>query len=193
MKTPWPAAVLSSVAASALSLLLMLAARAALQVRSLPERIMEASLLLVSPDQFESAVEKYGPAAKEYALIGTAVVMFVALAAIGLALQRFVRHPGWLLTAGVGLWLLTALVIMPLTGAGLFATGLFQSPVLINAIYLGIGLVYATVLLAGRLALPAVVQAPEPGFLRFPPRRAFIAGQAGTLASLAVPVCLGRA
>src|SRR5713226_120379 len=157
MKAPWPAAVLSSMAASALAPLLMFGARAALQVRSLPERIMEASLLLVSPDQFESAVEKYGPAAKEYALIGTAVVMFAALVGVGLALQRFVRRPGWLLAAGVGLWLVTAVVIMPLTGAGVFATGLFQSPVLINAIYLGIGLAYATVLLAARLGTSSSV------------------------------------
>src|SRR5205823_9204117 len=122
-------------------------ARSALQIRTLPERIMESVLLLVPPDQFEGAIEKYGPAAKEYALYGTIVVMFLALVAIGFAAIRLVRSPVGLVTVGVGLWLAAMVVIMPLTGAGVFATGLFQNPGLINAVYLGIGLAYGTMLL----------------------------------------------
>src|SRR5207237_816456 len=122
---------------------------AAFQVRTLPERIMEAVLVLVPPDQFESAVQKYGPAAKEYALYGTTAAMALGLVGVGWLAFRSIRRSGWLLALGPALWLATMLIIMPLTGAGLFATELFQSPALVNAIYLGISLAYATLLLAG--------------------------------------------
>jgi len=85
-------------------------ARAALQVQSLPERIMESVLLLVPPDQFEGAIERFGPAAKEYALYGTIAVMFLALAGIGLAAQRSIRGPWPLLAVGAGLWLAAMMV-----------------------------------------------------------------------------------
>src|SRR5579859_1202273 len=125
------AAVVASLAASGLALALMFAARSALQVRTLPERIMEAVLLLVPPDQFEGAIEKYGPAAKEYALYGTTAVMAIALVVIALLALRFMSRPGGLLLLGVALWLVAMLIVMPLTGAGIFATTLFQNPVLV--------------------------------------------------------------
>src|SRR5205814_9699860 len=112
----------------------------------------------VHADQFEGAIEQFGPMAKGFALYGTTVVMFLALAGIALAAQRWIVRPGWLLAVGIGLWLAAMAAIMPITGAGFFATGLFQNPVLLNAIYLGIGLAYASVLLLVRLGpggLPA--------------------------------------
>src|SRR5579883_2916570 len=156
MARRWALAVGASVAASALAVLLMFWARSALQIRTLPERIMESVLLLVPPDQFEGAIEKYGPAAKEYALYGTTAAMLLALIAIGLLAHRFVRRPAWLLAVGVGLWLVAMAAIMPLTGAGVFATSLFQNPILVNVVYLGIGLAYASVLLLGRIAAPGL-------------------------------------
>ena len=40
--------------------------------------------------------------------------------------------------------------IMPLTGGGFFASDLFQHPMLVNGVYLGMALAYATVLLLGQ-------------------------------------------
>ncbi len=56
--------LLASILASGAVLWLMFWARNALQVRSLPERIMEAMLLVIPPAQFEAAIERFGPAAK---------------------------------------------------------------------------------------------------------------------------------
>src|SRR6476660_4708781 len=108
-------AALAATVAAGLAMLLMFWARAALQVRTLPERIMEAALLLVPPDQFESAVQRFGPQAKEYALYVATLAMFAGLLAIGLAAFLLLRRPVWLLTVGVGLWLVAMVVIMPLT------------------------------------------------------------------------------
>jgi len=175
----------ASAVASGLVLLLMVWARAALQVRTLPERLMETFLLVIPPDQFEAAIEKYGPMAKEFALIGTNLAMFVVLFAIGMLAVRFARHPAGLLAVGIGLWLLAVAVLFPITGGGLFATNLlFQSPLMINAIYLGIGLAYASVLLGGRSISvgPPVVET----------RRAFFTGLAATAASFLVTIWFGR-
>jgi DMSO/TMAO reductase YedYZ molybdopterin-dependent catalytic subunit len=189
-------AILTSILAGALAVVFMYWARAALQVRTLPERIEETALLAVPPDQFEATIEKYGPMAKELALYATTAIMFLALVGIALAAQRWIRRPGGLLLLGLALWLLAMAVIMPLTGAGLFATGLFQNPVLVNLVYLAIGLAYGSVLLAGRLGpaetgLPAA-QLPEAGFFAYPARRAFLAGVAGTLAAFAGTLALGK-
>src|SRR5690349_21793696 len=55
--------LLTGLAAGIAVLALMLWARQLFQIRTLPERIMEAVLLLVPPAQFEGAIERYGPAA----------------------------------------------------------------------------------------------------------------------------------
>jgi len=183
----WLTAVLASLVASGVALALMLWARAAFQVRTLPERIMETFLLVIPPDQFEGAIEKYGPAAKEYALYGVTAVMFLALAGIGIASLRIIRRPIWLLAVGIGLWLVAMLAIMPLTGAGPFATGLFQNPVLVNAVYLGVGLAYAALLLgACSLPAPALVGPSVES------RRAFVVGAAASVASFMVTLVLGK-
>ncbi|MBV9119348.1 MAG: molybdopterin-dependent oxidoreductase [Chloroflexi bacterium] len=181
--------VLTSVAASGLAMALMFWARSAYQVRTLPERLMESLLLLIPPDQFEGAIERYGPAAKEYALYGAIVVMFLALVAIGVAAFRGIRHPAWLLAVGIALWLVAMVIVMPLTGAGMFAVGLFQNPLLVNAVYLGVGLSYATVLLLGRIG---PVSAPVSDAPNRESRRAFVGGAAAALASFLVTLLLGK-
>src|SRR5712692_9508104 len=114
----------ASAVASGLVLLLMVWARAALQVRTLPERLMETFLLVIPPDQFEAAIEKYGPMAKDFALIGTNVAMFLALFVIGLFAVRRFRSSTPLLSLGLALWLVAVVIIFPITSGGLFATGL---------------------------------------------------------------------
>ncbi|HLY66379.1 MAG TPA: molybdopterin-dependent oxidoreductase [Chloroflexota bacterium] len=191
----WAAAVLGSLVGSGLVMLLMLAARSAFQIRTLPERLMETFLLVIPPDQFEAAIEKYGPMAKDFALIGANLVMFVALFAIGLLAIRRFRSSAALLLLGVALWLVAGVVIFPVTSGGLFATGLLlQSPILTNAVYTGIGLIYASSLIAGRWLFSLAGQpAPAPGGMSaLETRRSFIAGLAGSAVALVVSVWFGR-
>ncbi len=193
-RTPWAVAAGGSLVGGGLVLLLMIWARSALQIRTLPERLMETFLLVIPPDQFETAIEKYGPMAKEFALIGTNLAMFLALFAIGLFAARRLQPMG-LLGLGLGLWLVAIAAIFPITGGGVFATGLIlQSPILINAIYLGIGLVYASSLVvaqmlatAGRRQVQGADAAAASGT-----RRAFVSGLAGSAVAFLVTVWFGR-
>ncbi|HEY8693846.1 MAG TPA: molybdopterin-dependent oxidoreductase, partial [Chloroflexota bacterium] len=83
----------------------------------------------------------------------------------------------------------------PITGGGVFANGLIlQSPILINAIYLGIGLVYASSLVvaqmlatAGRRQVQGADAAAASGT-----RRAFVSGLAGSAVAFLVTVWFGR-
>ncbi|MBV8085436.1 MAG: hypothetical protein JO247_11540, partial [Chloroflexi bacterium] len=79
----WLRSTLAALAGAGLALALMYWARAAFQLRTLPERLMETFLLVIPPDQFEAAIERFGPMAKDFALIGTYVVMALVLAVIG--------------------------------------------------------------------------------------------------------------
>src|SRR5262249_39270591 len=99
----------------------------------------------------------------------------------------------------LGLWLFAMAVVMPVTGAGFFATALFQDVPLINASYLGMALAYATVLLAGRWLLTRVPATPrvvvdslagtsEVRLLR----RSFIGTLAGAGVAYAATLWLGR-
>lgn len=192
-RASWAVDVLGSLVASGLVLLLMTWARLALQIRTLPERLMETFLLVIPPDQFEAAIEKYGPMAKDFALIGTNVVMFLVLVAVGLVATRRL-HAGGLLALGLALWLVAVAVIFPLTGGGVFATGLIlQSPFLINAIYVGIGLLYGSILLAAQIA-PGSLRgtAPAGDSVTAGSRRVFVAGLAGSAAAFLVTVYFGR-
>ncbi|HEY8744684.1 MAG TPA: hypothetical protein VIU62_16435, partial [Chloroflexota bacterium] len=73
----WAQATIESVYASGLALGLMFWARQALQIRTLPERVMEAVLRLVPPAQFEASIDRFGPAGKDYALYVTTAGVFV--------------------------------------------------------------------------------------------------------------------
>ena len=76
--------------------------------------------------------------------------MSAALFGLGLlALRR--RWPGTaILGLALALFVVAMAGIMPLTGAGFFASDLFQHPMLVNGVYLGMALAYATVLLLGQ-------------------------------------------
>ena len=89
--------------------------RSVLQVRTVPERLMEWALVFVPPPVFEAILLQFGFVAKRYAL-------FVAIAATLLFLTTIGGAALWqrwsiqrMLGLGIGLWLLTMMVIMPIT------------------------------------------------------------------------------
>src|SRR5438105_8697268 len=123
-----PQAVSVGCLATVVALVLQNLLRDAWQIRTLSERVMEWLLLFVPLDLFERGIAQFGADAKEIALLATFVGMAVALAAIG-SLAIKARWPSArLLGLGVGLWLVTMVLVMPVTGAGFFATGLLISP-----------------------------------------------------------------
>jgi DMSO/TMAO reductase YedYZ molybdopterin-dependent catalytic subunit len=152
--------------------LVMWLIRASLQVRSIPERVLEWLLLFVPLDLFESALQQFGFSAKVYALYLAIVIMLGVLTWFGAAALRRRWPLLALLGIGVGLWLFTMVVVMPLTSAGFFANALLDGTRANVLGFLGVGLTYSAVLtlirvyllpsqtdavirLAPRLALPA--------------------------------------
>ena len=117
-----------------------------LVVRTIPERVLEWSLLFIPPDQFEAALLRFGFEAKRYALYAAVGGMLLLLAALGaLALwQRWSARA--ILALGIGLWLFTMLVIMPLTDAGVFAIDLSDGTRAAIGGYLAVALTYAATL-----------------------------------------------
>lgn len=146
----WRAAASYSLIATLVTMASMFWARAAFQVRTLPERVMEWLLLFVPPDVFEKGIQNFGPLAKVLALYGAIAVMSGTLLGLGiLALRR--RWPAnAILGLALALYAVVMAGIMPLTGAGFFATALLQHPVLVNGAYLGLAVTYASALLAGQ-------------------------------------------
>jgi DMSO/TMAO reductase YedYZ molybdopterin-dependent catalytic subunit len=179
-------ALLVGASASAVAMLLQNLLRSLWQVRSLPERVMEWLLLFVPLDLFETGLAQFGANAKELALTLSVVGMAILLASLG-ALLIVRGWQGWrLLTVGLGLWLLTMLVLMPVTGAGLFATGLLVSPALTNAGYLLVFLAYACILQLASLHAPA----QETEVMQ--QRRALLAGLTGVVLSGSLAALVGR-
>ena len=174
----------ASVVAVALQNLL----RDAWQIRTLPERVMEWLLLFVPLDLFERGLAQFGADAKEVGLTATLIGMAVILAAIGVLVLRAGWRAWWLIGLGVGLWLITMAVIMPITGAGLLATDLRVDPLLTNAGYLLVFLGYASVLVAGQSLLTRR-DADRP---IMPERRALLAGVVGTIAAGGIATIVGR-
>lgn len=126
--------------------------RVTLQVRSVPERMMEWLLLFVPLEAFEAGIQRFGFAAKSYALYGAVAVTGTALVAIGaVAVDRrwSIRR---ITLLGLGLWLLVMLVIMPMTGAGVFALGLIEGTATAVVGYLAVALTFsASIACAGHL------------------------------------------
>jgi DMSO/TMAO reductase YedYZ molybdopterin-dependent catalytic subunit len=188
--TGWLSALIVSCAATGIALHLQNILRSIWQVRTLPERVMEWLLLFVPLDLFEKGLQQLGTDAKVLAQAGAFVGMAVVLLAIGALVLR-VGWPGWLLLGlGPAMWLFSMIVIMPITGAGLFGSGLLISPVLTSAGYLLVFLGYASVLVGGRLLVrrSAISDPRRKGAIRYPrhqplmaDRRAFMAGAIGAL------------
>src|SRR5947209_16348073 len=142
----WWSALAIGIAASLVAMVFQQGIRTAWQVRSLPERVMEWLLVFVPLDLFERGLQQFGGNAKDIALVGTLAAMAILLVAVG-ALTVRAALSGWLiLLVGLGLWLFAMVIVMPVTGAGLFATGLLVSPVLTDAGYLFVFGGYSAVL-----------------------------------------------
>ena len=157
MKRPgWGESFLVGTVATVVALRLQTLLRDLWQIRGLPERVMEWLLLFVPLDLFERALQRFGGSAKDLGLFCTILGMGALLLLIGM----FALRAGWsswrLLGLGWVLWLLTMVVVMPVTGAGLFAKNLMLAPVLVDAAFLFMFLAYASVLIGGRLLLRRV-------------------------------------
>ncbi|MBV9170380.1 MAG: molybdopterin-dependent oxidoreductase [Chloroflexi bacterium] len=190
----WTSSIAVGAAATAAAMLLQQAVRVGWQVRSLPERIMEWLLLFVPLDLFERGLQQFGASAKEIALVGIFAGMAVLLMVVATALAR-TASSGWvILLTGFGLWLFTMLVIMPLTGAGPFATGLLSNPVLTNSAYLVVFAAFAavTALFAAALDLAGSRRQGAAGAAINRDRRSVLAGLAAACAAL-VAYGAGRA
>ena len=125
--------------------------RSIYQIRTLPERVMEWVLVFVPLDLFEQGLVTFGSAAKVLALGGAIVGMAAALVAVGAGAVK--SGPIAVGAATVGLWLLAMAVVMPVTGAGFFASALLRDVMLTNLSYAGVAFTYGMVLLLARLSL----------------------------------------
>jgi DMSO/TMAO reductase YedYZ molybdopterin-dependent catalytic subunit len=141
--------------AAAVAVVCMAILRWTLSVRTIPERVLEWSLLFVPPDQFEATLMRFGFEAKRYALYAAVGGMLLLLAAIGAFALRRRRSAATILALGLGLWLFAMLVIMPLTDAGLFAVALVDGTLAAVGGYLAVALAYAATLgVVGALSGP---------------------------------------
>ncbi|HEY2592926.1 MAG TPA: molybdopterin-dependent oxidoreductase, partial [Chloroflexota bacterium] len=171
-------AVAVAVLATLVAMSLQQAIRMAWQVRTLPERVMETLLVFVPLDLFERGLQQFGASAKDIALVGAYTGMAALLVVVGWFTVR--ASNGWLaLLVGFGLWLAAMVVVMPLTGAGPFATGLLVNPLLTDAAYLVVFGAYASVLALGTVLLTWLDVSRESA-----PRRATSLERRGLLAAL---------
>src|SRR5579884_537279 len=185
----WVWSIAAGVLASAVAMGLMGWARSAFQVRTLQERAMEWALLFIPTDLFEQGLQRYGANAKVIAVTLAMWLIALVLAVLGaLAVRRGARA---VIGTAVGLWLFAMAVVMPITGVGFFATGLFQDVGLTNASFALLALAYMTVLLGARaIAVRPVAAVGAPvGTLS---RRAFIGSAVGTVVASAATLWLGR-
>ena len=166
--------------------------RTTLQVRSVPERVLEWMLLFVPLDIFEAALQTFGFSAKRYALYFGILVMLCLLTLLGTVALRRNWPVGMLLGIGFGLWLFTMLVVMPLTSAGFFALALLEGKRVTLLGYLGVALVYSAVLTLTRVFLltrsyetDRVVRLIPGGALTLSPRRWALSLMGGSAAVLA--------
>jgi len=183
----WWTATAIGAAATLVALAFQQGIRSAWQVRSLPERVMEWLLVFVPLDLFERGLQQFGANAKDIALVGTQVGMAIVLIAVGALTVHRVSRPWLTVLVGLGLWLFAMVIVMPVTGAGLFATGLLVSPVLTDASYLFVFGGYSVVLALGTALVYRVDRARSglPQGDASVQRRALLAGLAGMLATVA--------
>ena len=172
-------ALVASALASGVALWLQNVLRDTWQIRTLPERVEEWLLLFVPLDLFERGLQQLGSDAKEVALFGTVVGMAALLFGLGVLALRAAWTSWWLLGLGVGMWLVAMAIVMPVTGAGFFATGLLIAPLLVNAGYLVVFSSYACVL--DRRPTRSAIRTLEHRPTILAERRALLAGVVGTL------------
>ena len=128
----------------------MLLLRSTIEVRSIPERLMEWLLLFIPPSVFEALLRQFGFDAKRYGLDAAIVVILGALAWLGYETLHRGWSASWLLGLGLGVWLVIMLGIMPLTSAGPFASALPDGAAAAVLGYLAVSLTYAGALVVVR-------------------------------------------
>src|SRR5579859_2122266 len=169
----WWNAVLFGIPASTVAILLMFWARSAYQIRTLPERMMEWALQFVPTAAFEQGIQTFGTGAKELALIGNYVGFAITLIVIAALALR--TGPRAFVVVAIATWLLAMAIVMPITGAGFFASDLPQDVWLTNASYLAVAAAFGTVL-ALTHALVVAPRSLEPAAAVSSSRRAFVGG-----------------
>jgi DMSO/TMAO reductase YedYZ molybdopterin-dependent catalytic subunit len=160
-RTAFVGGLLAALTSGAVMLLL----RSSLQVRSVPERLLEWMLLFLPPGLFEATLQRFGFDAKHYGLDAAVLVNIGLLALLGYVLLR--RRTSWQVLAGTGvaLWLIVMLVFLPLTSAGFFGADLLEGQRAVVGGYLAVGLSFAAVLGAFRAWIqiePAGTASEEP-------------------------------
>ena len=193
----WKYAIAASVAATAAAVGLMQLWRSIYQIRTLPERVMEWVLVFVPLDLFEQGLVAFGSAAKVLALGGAIVFMAAALLAVGAGAMR--SGPIAVGAATIGLWLFAMGVVMPVTGAGFFASSLLRDVMLTNLSYASVAFTYGTVLLLARLSLQnraklALPAERKPSYWqgRTLTRHSLLVGLVGIVASYGLTIVFGR-
>ena len=165
--TPIAGGGLASLASGAVMLLMHLT----VQVRTVPERVLEAVLLVTPPDLFEAGLQRYGFDAKRYALTATVIATLMLLAGLGAWAIGRRWSVGAVMSLGLALWLFVMLVIMPLTDAGPFALDLIHGTKAAIGAHLAVALAYAAALMTAianaqtpkTTSAHASVQAPQDG------------------------------
>jgi DMSO/TMAO reductase YedYZ molybdopterin-dependent catalytic subunit len=186
----WPAALALAIPASVIALGLMLWARSLYQIRTLPERVMEWSLQFIPLDLFEQGLQKFGTSAKEIALVGNYVGLALTLIVMGaIALRGGLRL---IVGLSLGLWLFAMIVVMPVTGAGFFASDLSQDTLLTDVSYLALALAYGTVLLLAHALVTSGTATAAVASGSLASRRAFVGALVGTGAAYALTFWFGR-
>jgi len=177
--------LLGAVAAAVAAGAAMYVLRFTAQVRSVPERLLEWLLILAPPQAFENLLMRFGSDAKRYALWLVSVALLAGLTALGFAVLSRRWSVPRLLGLGIGIWLVLMVVVMPLTGAGVFAADLIDGAWTAVLGYLATSLTFASVLAIAAMTWPRL--APE-GIQT--DRRIAVVGVASTVAAFLGAVLL---
>ena len=138
--------IVGGIVASLAAAVVMLVMRLALQVRTVPERTLEAVLLFTPPELFEAGLQRYGFDAKRYARALAVGATLMLLAGVGAWAIRRRWSVGHIMLLSLIFWLLVMLVIMPLSDAGPFAIDLIQGTKAAIGAHLAVVLAYAAAL-----------------------------------------------
>ena len=191
----WRTAMIGGSAAAVAAGAAMAFVRWALMVRTVPERIMEWLLLFVPLALFEAGLMRLGFDAKLYALYAGVGATLLLLAALGTLALRRRWSMGAIVILGLGLWLTIMLVILPITGAGVFATGLLDGTRANVGGYFAVALLYAATLAAASVLItgepPPAARAADQ-LASVPSRRAVLLLMGGALTSYLATLAMVR-
>lgn len=184
------AAAVGGLAAAASAVAVMALLRSTVQMRTIPERVLEWLLVFIPLDVFEAVLQRYGFDAKRYALDTVAIVLVALLAMLGAGALRRYWSTRAILAVGLALWLFVMVVILPVTEAGPFASALIEGAGVAMMGYLTVALTYAGALAVARAIL--VERAITDSQRRAASRRSALIGMGGALTALAATFLVRR-